>query len=177
MPYRITARRDRDGALTIEGTHPVTGRRIRQRAQSNNRRLAEEEARLLEAQHLREKYLGRSHSDKRFAEAVELYIATEDLAIGDLKRLDRILEVIGGRLCRCIDQNDVDEVAMKILEPGASPSTVRRGVVTPIRAVLNKAAFRGWCNRPHFELPHEAPGRVRFLFPREAWRLIAATMP
>ena len=177
MPYRITARKDRDGALTIEGTHPDTGRRVRQRAQSNNRRLAEEEARLLEAQHLREKYLGRSHPDKTFAEAVALYIATEDLAIGDLKRLDRILEVIGERLCRYIDQNDVDEVAVKVIKPGATPATVRRGVITPIRAVLNKAAFRGWCNRPYFELPREAPGRVRFLFPGEAWRLIAATTP
>jgi integrase len=177
MGYRVILRKD-SRTLQITGKHPVTGERIRQSPKSDSLALAREEATNLEAEHLRESwYGGPRRGTKLFAEAVEIYITDSDPSASDLKRLQRITAIIGPRPLSAIDQNTIDELRGKILRPGVSPATVKRGVITPIRAVLTKAAKRGWCDRPAFDIPREMKGRVRFLLPGEAWRLTTAASP
>ncbi|TNB46451.1 site-specific integrase [Martelella lutilitoris] len=72
-----------------------------------------------------------------------------------------------------IDQDAVDRAAIK-LHPKGSPATRNRQVYTPVSAVMTFAAKRGLCERVLFERPKQAPGRVRWLAPEEAERLIAA---
>jgi integrase len=76
-----------------------------------------------------------------------------------------------------VGQEAVDQVRAKILRPEASPATVLRGVISPIRAILRHAHRRGWCDAPIFEVPKQPQSRTRFLLPAEAERLIAAAAP
>ena len=174
MALRIIRRKD-TGSLTITGT--VAGQRIRLRAQSDSLPLAREEAAALEAQILRTEWHGERRGARSFAEAVISYLETAPRAVGDRRRLNRILTALGDQPLSAIDQSALDRVRRSILSPTASPATIRRGVVTPIRAVLLHAQRRGWCEAPSFEIPRESEGRTRYLLPDEAERLLAAAAP
>ena len=174
MALRIIRRKD-TGSLTITGT--VAGQRIRLRAQSDSLPLAREEAAALEAQILRTAWHGERRDARSFAEAVISYIDTTPRAAGDRRRLNRILTALGDVPLSAVDQSAVDHVRRSILSPTASPSTVRRGVITPIRAVLMHAQRREWCDVPRFEIPRETEGRTRYLLPGEAERLLTASSP
>ena len=64
-----------------------------------------------------------------------------------------------------------------MLSPDASPATLKRGVITPLRAILNHAYRQGWCDPPLFEVPRETEGRTVYLLPHEASSLLAAAGP
>ncbi len=72
-----------------------------------------------------------------------------------------------------IDQAAIDRAA-KLLYPSATPATLNRQVYTPISAVLKFAAKRGMCDFRQIERPRQPKGRVRWLTPAEADRLIEA---
>jgi integrase len=179
MPLRVI-RRKSTGALTIDGTIRYadgTRRRVQIRAQSDDPALAEEEAAALAARLLRDAWHGERRGARSFAEAAASWLNTEPRAAGDKARLGRILRAIGTRSLAEIDQAAVDRVRRRVLDASASPSTVRRGIVTPIRAVMRHAWRRGWCDPPAFEVPREPEGRTRYLLPAEAERLVAAAVP
>lgn len=179
MPLTVTRRKD-TGALTITGrvNYPDGSQlRVRQRAQSNDRHLAEEEAVALEARLLREAWHGERRGVRSFAEAVNSYLAAAPRATGDKARLNRILRALGDVTLAAVDQAAVDRVRGRMLAPDASPATVRRGVIAPIRAVLRHASRRGWCDPPAFEIPRQPAGRTLYLLPHEAELLVAAAAP
>jgi len=60
---------------------------------------------------------------------------------------------------------------------GTSPANVRRGIITPIRAVLRHCWFREWCDLPRFRIPRQPKGRTLYLLPGEAERLLDAAAP
>jgi integrase len=76
-----------------------------------------------------------------------------------------------------IDQGTIVRLKKAVLRPNASPSTVERGIIVPLRAILRHAHRRGWCDAPVFEIPRRPEGRTRYLLPDEAERLIAAGAP
>jgi integrase len=76
-----------------------------------------------------------------------------------------------------VDQEAVNRVRRLILKPEASPATILRGVISPIRTVLNYAAAQGWCDTPRFVVPRQPQGRTIFLLPAELKRLITAAAP
>ena len=174
MPLRVTRRKD-TGSLTIVGT--IGGQSIRRRAASDSPALAREEAAALEAETLRTQWHGERRGSRGFAEAVNSYIAAQPRSASTLARLHRILRALGNVPLSAVDQEAVARVARTILQDGAMPSTVRRGVIVPIKAVLNHAADRGWCDAPRFKSPQQPAGRTRFLVPDEVERLIAASAP
>ena len=174
MPLRIVRRPD-TGALTIVGT--VARQRVRARAQSDKIELAREEAAALEASLLRDAWHGERRGVHSFAEAVESYLSAAPRAAGDKARLNRILVAMGDVTLAAVDQAMVDRVRRRMLAADASPATVRRGVIVPIRAVLRHAHRRGWCDAPTFEIPKQPEGRTNYLLPGEAERLLAVAAP
>jgi integrase len=72
-----------------------------------------------------------------------------------------------------IDQDAIDVGARKVY-PNASAATRDRQFYTPVSAVLKHAAKRGRCSQIVLERPEKPPGRVRWLAPELADRLIEA---
>jgi len=98
MPLTITRRKDRPGALTITGriTLPDGSRvRVRARAQSDRLALAREEAAAIETKILRDAWHGQRRGARSFAEAVTSYLTAAPRAVGDEKRLKRIMLALG----------------------------------------------------------------------------------
>jgi integrase len=76
-----------------------------------------------------------------------------------------------------INQTTLDEAYIELLRPDAAPATKLRQVLTPLRAVLEHAARRGWCKRPTFEVPRQRQHRTAFLTPDQATALVHAAAP
>jgi len=168
-------RRPDTGALTIVGT--VAGERIRKRAESDNLRLAQEEAAALETELLRTQWHGPRRGTRRFAEAVKLYVETEERSQSTLDRLERLVQVMGEVKLGDIRQETINRVARIVLRPGAAPATLERGVIVPVRAVMRLAADEGWCDGPRLKAPKREAGRTLYLLPAAARQLIAAADP
>jgi integrase len=174
MPLKVT-RRASNGALTITGT--VAGTRIRRRAQSDDPKLAAEEAATIEADFLRAAWHGERRGARSFAEAVTSYLEAAPRTESTKARVRRLLLALGTAGLAEIDQGTIARLKPAVLRPGASPATVSRGVIVPLRAVLRHAHRRGWCDAPVFEIPRRLEGRTRFLLPNEAERPIGAAAP
>jgi integrase len=175
MPLKVT-RRASSGALTISGT--VAGTRIRQRAASNDAKIAAEEAATLEAALLRTAWHGERRGSRTFAEAVTSYLEAAPRTESTKARVRRLLLGLGPTVTLGeIDQGTVSHLRAKVLRPGASPATVSRGIIVPLRAILRHAHRRGWCDAPVFEIPRRTEGRTLYLLPDEAERLIEAAAP
>lgn len=168
-------RRPDTGAITIVGT--VAGERVRKRASSDNPRLAQEEAAALETELLRAEWHGPRRGTRPFAEAVTSYLDTLPRSNSTKARLNRILIAAGDVKLKDVNQQLVNRIARRMLVPDASPATLKRGVITPLRAILNHAYRQGWCDPPLFEVPREADGRTVYLLPHEASSLLAAAGP
>lgn len=185
MPLTIRRRQDRAGVLTICGTVTFpdgSGVRVRQRAQSNEPGLAREEASALEARLLRDAWHGRRRGALHtLGQAVDSYLDAGERSPGTEAFLHRLLRAIGDRPLAAIDQVVVDSARAAMFPASAgntSPATQLRNLVTPLRAVLNHAWRRNWCDKPTIEVPKQrGAGRTRTLTPAEAERLVAAAAP
>jgi integrase len=175
MSLAIT-RRASTGALTISGT--VAGQRIRRRAQSNDPKLAVEEAAALEADLLRTAWHGERRGSRSFAEAALSYLEAAPRSEHTKDYVRRMLLALGGetRLGQ-VDQDAATRLRRMLLKPQAKASTYLRQIVTPLRAILRHAADRGWCDSPRIATPRTPGGRTRYLLPDEAERLIAVAAP
>lgn len=109
---------------------------------------------------------------RTFAEAALSYME----AGGERKYLEPILKRLGRTPLARIGQGLIDETAKK-LKPKGSPSTLNRMVYTPIAAVLHHGARKKWCDKPVIARPKESKGRVRWISPQEADRLVEAAGP
>jgi hypothetical protein len=72
-----------------------------------------------------------------------------------------------------IDLDAIERGARKVY-PNVSDATRNRQFFTPVSAVLRHAANRKMCSPLLIERPDKPPGRIRWLTPEEAERLIAA---
>ncbi len=180
MPLRVDRRPD-TGTLWIVGTvrpaNAPKGVRVRRRAGSDDARLAAEEAAALEAEILRSAWHGPRAAVRGFTQAALSYLKHQERS-ACTKALVRALSLhFRDAPLSAITQEAVDKAREALLRPGSGPATARRHVITPLRAILNHAAIRGWCEPPHFDLPAEPKGRTRFLLPDQVERLIAAAAP
>ena len=181
MPLKVVYRKDRPGgAPQIQGYVDLpTGERVKVRrsASTHSEKLAREEATALEADMLRTAWHGERRGSRLYAEALAEWLNAADRPKGDQARHDRIIAVIGDAKLSQIDQTMVNRVRAAILKSDASPATVLRGVISPIRAVLNFANRQGWCDAPRFEEPKQPKGRTSFLYPAQFEALVAASAP
>lgn len=115
------------------------------------------------------------HGRKATATFLEAAVAYMDDG-GERRYLKPIIDLFGTAALAQIDQLAIDRAA-RTLCSDAAPSTVNRQVYTPVSAVLKHAHKRGLCELRHIERPKQPKGRVRWLTPTEADRLIAACSP
>jgi hypothetical protein len=174
MPLDVT-RRASTGALTISGT--VAGQRIRRRAQSNDSKLATEEAAALEAELLRTAWHGERRGTRTFAEAALSYLEAAPRSPNHKARIHRLLKAMGDIPLAAANQEKVIQLKRKMLRPDAAPGTFTRAIIMPIRAILLHAHRLGWCEVPHFVVPRENQGRTRYVLPGEFKRLVTAAAP
>lgn len=166
MPLTLVRRGD---IWHVHGT--VAGRRVRESCGTGDRRLAEEIRAAREADLHRRAIFG----DKglvTFSEAVASYLDAEQRSATTARHVSRLLTHFGTRPLREITQAEVDRAYKALLTPDASGATRLRAVLTPLRAILEHAAIRGWCERPAFEAPRVAKVRTSFLLPTQATALV-----
>ena len=166
------SRRKSTGALTITGH--VAGQRIRRRAQSNDIKLAHEEATALEAELLRTQWHGERRGARSFAEAALSYLNSAPRSDSTKIYVRRLLVALGETRLSEVDQDTAIQLHRAVLRADAGPATYQRAVVTPLRAILRHAALRGWCEAPRIASAKTPAGRTRYLLPDEAERLIAS---
>lgn len=179
MPLVVAIRPD-TGTLWITGTvkpaGAVTGRRVRQRAGSDDPAAAREEAAAIEARILRDFHHGEKPSTHTFLEACQSYLKHQERSAGTKAEVKRLALHWRAASLGMITQEAVDAARTKILRAGASDATWRK-TVSILAAVMNHAARRKWCEAPSFDLPPESQGRTRFLLPTEFERLHAEAPP
>ncbi|RTL52122.1 MAG: site-specific integrase [Bradyrhizobiaceae bacterium] len=95
---------------------------------------------------------------------------------GEARFVRRITDHFTGKTLAEIDQTAIDHAARQ-LYPKAAPATLDRQLYAPISAILNHAASRGLCEARKIARPTLPKGRVRWLTPEEADRLIEACSP
>ena len=170
MPLTIT-RRPRSPYWIMRGT--VRGIRIEESTGVVSRRDAEEIRAKREAEILTQSIHGRS-ATATFAEACASYLETGGRrgTGGSPRFMTPILDHFTTTPLAAINLEAIERAAKK-LYPHTAPQTRNRQAFSPIVAVLRHAAQRGWCAMPMVARPQQPEGRVRWLRPDEAERLIA----
>lgn len=112
-----------------------------------------------------------------FASAAASYLTAEPRRPGQTALVRRLLLHFRTTPLRDINQSALDRAYAALLRPGAGNATRLRNVLSPLRAILEHAARRGWCDRPAFEVPRQPPPRVAYLRPDQAAALLAAAAP
>jgi integrase len=177
MPLSVGPRPGRTG-LWITGTVTPAGAsqgvRIRRRAGSDDPGLAAEEATALAAQILRDHHHGERRGTRGWAEAVASYRAFEQRSPGTIALLIRLTRHFRDTPLRQIDQDAIDRACRATLRPDAKPATRLRNVIAPVRAVLQHAARRRWCDPVLIEAPTVQARRTPCLLPAQFEALHAA---
>jgi integrase len=150
----------------IRGT--IGGVRYEESTGTADKEAAEQIRIKFEAEKLQEKVHGKK-AVMTFAHAVASYLEQG----GSDRYLKPVLDHFGTTLLSKIDQSTIDACAKK-LYPNVGPASLNRRVYTPTSAVLHHAARRGWCDRPIIGRPKQPKGRVRWIEPAEADKLIDA---
>jgi len=153
----------------IRGT--LRGVRIEESTGTADKRAAEEVRAKREAEILTESIYGKA-ATKTFAHAALSFVEER----GSRRFVKPVLDHFGTTPLRHIGQEAVDNAASK-LYPQASNATRNRQVYTPISAIMQHAARKGWCPRPVFSRPKVSKIAISWLKPDEAERLIAACSP
>jgi integrase len=175
MPIHVIIRKD-TGSITLDGY--VNERRYRRRAQSDNPKLAKEEAAAWEAEILRTAWHGERRGARSFAESALSYLGAEPRSDNQKAIVRRLVDQIGAKPLAEVNQDLAVELKGKMLQPGAAPGTYRSAIITPMRAILNYAHGLGWCEHAAgFVVPGDNPGRIFYLLPDEAERLIVCAAP
>lgn len=137
------------------------------RSTKTDNRDAADAIRIKEENRLLDRSVHGERATVTFLEAAVLYMRSG----GERRFLQPLIDHFAGRRIAEIEQGDADAAA-RALYPGRSPATLNRHVYTPISAVLAFAARRNWCEARRFDRPKQPKGRVRWITPAEADRLV-----
>jgi integrase len=146
----------------------IRGLRVEESTGTSEKRAAEEIRAKREAEILTESIHGKV-ATTTFAHAALSYLEE----VGVRRFILPLVNHFGTTPLRQIGQEAIDNAASK-LYPKASNATRNRQVYTPISAILQHAARKGWCPRPVLSRPKTTKVVVRWLKAEEAERLIAA---
>lgn len=165
MPLKVV-RRPKSPYWYLRGT--FRGVRIEETTRTTSRTKAEEIRVRRETTLLDEAIHGRKPATS-FAGAALAYLDSG----GSDRFLDRLVEYYRTTPLQYIDQASIDTAA-KTIHPHASLATKNRQIYTPIAAILNYSAKRGWCEKPILVRPKQSKPRIRWLRIEEANSLIDA---
>lgn len=181
MPLKLI-RRPGSPYWYMRGT--VRGIRITESTGSDQKAAADEVRVKREAELLHQSIHGDAVS-RTFAAAAVRYLESG----GDGTHLGPILDKIGTKKLSAIGQQEIEDLAKKIAADkiAAAPSgrrletisnaTLNRHVYTPAIAVLTYAASLMWCGKPAIRRPKQPKGRVRWVKPDVAEKLIQSAAP
>lgn len=154
----------------IHGT--IAGQHIRESTRLSQKGAAQRRLLLRQNEIIQRHSLGRA-ATTTFAEAALAYMQ----AGGEGRFLPPILEHFGeSTLLTEIDGTAANACAAAVY-PHAGPATVNRQVITPISAVVNAALADSGQPPRRFRRRKEPAGRLRWLTPEEAKRLLDAADP
>jgi integrase len=174
-PGLTLVRRPGRAAFYLRGT--VRGIGIFESTGTDDAGLAEEARAAREAELYRGAILG-FQAKVTFAEAATSYMQTEQRGPMTLLLVGKLVRHFGPKVtCDGIRQQQLDEAARAICKATSTPATIRRHVTTPLSAVMNHAARRGWCGTPKFERTKPSGRRTDWFTPAEAEALITAAAP
>lgn len=173
MSLRVISRQ---GTKTLYVRGTVRGQSVYESTGTHNRTQAEAYCARRQNELWEEDFYGKK-ATYTFAHAVESYLDTEPRRDYTVHLVGRLLEHFTTTRLRHIDQDKVDLAYKALLTPNASNSTKLRSVLTPLRAVIKHAAFRGWCDRPTFQTPRQPKPTTPFLRPDQAAALIQNAAP
>lgn len=168
MPLKVV-RREGTKTLYIHGT--VRGQRVRESTGTDLQDQAEAYRAKREAEIWANSVYG-TKATVTFAKAVNSYLSTETRSKTTAYFVDRLLEHFGPMRLQDIGQEVLDHAYAQILLPGASNATKLRGVLGPLKAILEHAAVRKWCDRPAFETPEQPKSHTTALKPDEATAVV-----
>ncbi len=168
MPLRIKRRKGSPN-LWLRGT--VRGIPVYESCKTDDAEVAEEIRIRREAQLLQNSIYGTGAAGT-WLEAVALYLEGG----GERRYLQPLIDRFGTTPLARIDQAAIDRAARE-MKPAASSATRNRQVYMPISAVLHYAAKRGLCEYRKIERLKQPRGRIRWLRPDEAERLIHDCAP
>lgn len=133
------------------------------------KRAAAEEIRIRREAEVLQRSIHGARASAIFLEAAVGYMK----AGGERRYLKPLIDHFGATPLARIDQAAIDAAALA-LKPEAGPATRNRQIYTPVSAVLKHAAKRGLCDFPRIDRPRQPNGKVKWLRPAEAERLIEA---
>lgn len=166
MPLRLK-RRSRSPYWQIEGT--IRGVTVRETTGLADRDAAEA-LRARREWELTQAAISGQEQPVTFLAASVSYLE----AGGSPRFLKPMVDRLGALPVTKVDQATIEQTARAVY-PNASLATLNRQAFTPVSAVLNHAAQRGWCHWRKIERPRQPPGKVRWVTPAEALRLIEAS--
>lgn len=173
MPLTLTQRKP-SGIWQIRGT--IRGAFIRESLGTRDRAQAEEIRAQREAELFKESVYGK-RATVTFAHAAESYLTSETRRPGTLALVGRLARHFRTAPLAAIDQVALDHAYRALCRPDAAPATRLRNVLAPLRAILEHAARRKWCERPAFEPIKTNSRRLAFFTPAQATALVAAAAP
>lgn len=169
MPLKL-CRRHNSPFYYVRGT--VRGCRVDESTRLVDRKAAREWCALREAELVKQSVHGAA-SVKTFAHAAQSYLEEG----GAPAHVGPVLEFFGTTKLANIDMDAISRAAKKLGKKRdgtrKSPATINRQVFTPVVAILNHAAGKGWCSKPWIKRPTPPDGRVRYATREEANRMIA----
>lgn len=160
----------------ISGT--VQGKVVRESTGTTVKKKAEEYRSSRENELWQESIYG-PKSVVTFQYAVVAYLEAEERSETTKFHLARLLEHFKDTRLIDIAQPQLDEAYRAILRGGVDTkaATKVRGVLTPLRAVLEFSAIRKWCDRPAFERPKVFRSKTPFLRPGDVTSIISNAAP
>lgn len=160
----------RPGRATLYVRGTVRGKSIYESTGTDRRELAEA-YRAKREQELYEASIYGERAIVTFSTAVASYLSAEPRRPNQVALVAKLQALLGRRRLGEIGQVDLDRAYVALLRPGAAPATKLRNVLAPLRAILEHAARRKWCDRPAFEVPRQPPPRSPTLTPAQATAL------
>ncbi|WP_406238136.1 tyrosine-type recombinase/integrase [Acetobacter orientalis] len=175
MSLKVVKRPGRE-TLYVRGT--IGGHSIYESTGTNNQKQAEAYRAKRETELWQESVYGK-RAVITFDRAAAAYLAAAQRSATTITHIERLLAHFKGKKINTIKQQDLDGAYSAILTAGneAKAATKIRAVLTPLRAILEFSAIRGWCDKPAFERPKVEQVRMQFLRPEEATSLVNEAAP
>jgi integrase len=147
MPLKLIPPGKRRGNRYYIARGRIRGELLEVSTRTTDKDVAERIAAELTAKLLADRPAARPTADqpKTFRLAAAAYSDFRSPSYRECQNINRLIRVLGDRLCADIGQSDL-VVAARQLYPNAKASSLNRSAITPASAILHYAAANKWCD-------------------------------